>query len=363
MRNSVILIDQVQTEIGAGRDPWNAVRRSGRAPDASGGADRGRHRARDGSADPQRVLGPDGDRDHGRPHRRDGADDLLRAGALRGVVQGETREGCREGSRRSRSGACSPHRHPRTEHTSEHQQERFRMDTSTKVAESQELGSKVASLLRKRLDSAARDHAARVRAAHERYAKACESARAKMNLQQSWTEPYHYAVDFMQRSILFWDALAPARQRLCREHKRTARSRCCKFRVRDDRRRPQVREAGELRARLASCRPRVCGRSEAAALHHHRSAGGHGPGIARIQGRFAKSASRSRRGIPSISSCSSSIPNRDRRCSTCAKRRKSSCASCASGIPTARSRSSSATARAAGPRRCSLPRIPTTWGR
>ena len=25
MRNSVILIDQVQTEIGAGRDPWNAV--------------------------------------------------------------------------------------------------------------------------------------------------------------------------------------------------------------------------------------------------------------------------------------------------------------------------------------------------
>ena len=81
------------------------------------------------------------------------------------------------------------------------------MDTSTKVAESQELGSKVASLLRKRLDSAARDHAVRVRAAHERYAKACESARARMNLQQSWTEPYHYAIDFMQRSILFWDAL------------------------------------------------------------------------------------------------------------------------------------------------------------
>ena len=88
MRNSVILVDQVQTEMDAGRDPWNAVRRSGRAPDASGGADRGGHRARDDSADAQRVLGPDGDRDHGRPHGRDGADDLLRAGALRGVVQG-----------------------------------------------------------------------------------------------------------------------------------------------------------------------------------------------------------------------------------------------------------------------------------
>ena len=41
--------------------------------------------------DAQHLLGPDGDRDHGRPHRRDAAHDLLRAGALCGVVQGEAR--------------------------------------------------------------------------------------------------------------------------------------------------------------------------------------------------------------------------------------------------------------------------------
>ncbi len=81
------------------------------------------------------------------------------------------------------------------------------MDTSTKLTESQELGKKVASLLRKRLESAAGDHDARVRAAYEGYAKAFESARAKMTPQQLWTEPYYYAADFVQRSILFWDAL------------------------------------------------------------------------------------------------------------------------------------------------------------
>ena len=81
------------------------------------------------------------------------------------------------------------------------------MDASTKLAQSQDLAAKVASLLRKRLESAAGDYRARVRAAHERYAKACESARATMNPQQSWTEPYYYAIDFFQRSILFWDAL------------------------------------------------------------------------------------------------------------------------------------------------------------
>ena len=95
MRNSVILIDQVQTEIAEGRDTWTAVRRSGRAPDAPGGADRGGHRARDGPADAQRVLGADGDRDHGRPDGRDPAHDLLRAGAVRGVVQGAPAAGRR----------------------------------------------------------------------------------------------------------------------------------------------------------------------------------------------------------------------------------------------------------------------------
>ena len=76
-----------------GRGPRSLERRARRRdpPDASGGPDGARHRAGDGSAHPQRVLGPDGDRDHGRAHGRHGADDLLRARAVRGVVQGEAR--------------------------------------------------------------------------------------------------------------------------------------------------------------------------------------------------------------------------------------------------------------------------------
>ena len=86
MRNAVILIDQIQTEIGEGRDAWNAV------------VDAAVHRTRPVvltatatvlamiPAHAERVLGSDGDRDHGRPHDRDRADDLLRAGAVRGVV-------------------------------------------------------------------------------------------------------------------------------------------------------------------------------------------------------------------------------------------------------------------------------------
>ena len=98
---------------GAGGDgrrprPLERGRRSGRPPDPSGGADRRGHRAGDDSADAQRVLGPDGDRHHGRPHGRDGADDLLRAGALRGLVQG----GASAAPRRQVSRQpirCSPH--------------------------------------------------------------------------------------------------------------------------------------------------------------------------------------------------------------------------------------------------------------
>jgi pimeloyl-ACP methyl ester carboxylesterase len=73
------------------------------------------------------------------------------------------------------------------------------MDLLTKFAESHALGGKVTSLLRKRLDASAHAYNERVRAAYE---KAAESAG-----RISWTEPYYYASDFMQRSILFWDAL------------------------------------------------------------------------------------------------------------------------------------------------------------
>ena len=87
MRNSVILIDQVQTEMAAGRDAWNAVVDAADPSNAPGGADRGGHGARDGPAHPKRVLGSDGHRHHGWANHRHAADDLFRARALRRLVQ------------------------------------------------------------------------------------------------------------------------------------------------------------------------------------------------------------------------------------------------------------------------------------
>ena len=96
MRNSVILIDQIRAEIAEGLDCVERGGGSRRAPDPPGGADGDGDGAGDDSADAQRVLGPDGHRHHGRPDRGDVPDDLLPAGAVRGVVQGETR-GCADG--------------------------------------------------------------------------------------------------------------------------------------------------------------------------------------------------------------------------------------------------------------------------
>jgi multidrug efflux pump subunit AcrB len=74
MRNTVILVDQIDRDIAAGH-----------------GAHRiGRHPWHD-PARRQPVLGPDGDHHHGRPVRGDRADTFGRAGPLRHVVPGEDR--------------------------------------------------------------------------------------------------------------------------------------------------------------------------------------------------------------------------------------------------------------------------------
>jgi pimeloyl-ACP methyl ester carboxylesterase len=73
------------------------------------------------------------------------------------------------------------------------------MDSATKTAEIQELGAKIGSLLQKRLNTAAEAYKVRVQTACK---KAADSA-----AHVSWAEPYYYTIDFVQRSILFWDAL------------------------------------------------------------------------------------------------------------------------------------------------------------
>src|SRR6476661_3419543 len=79
------------------------------------------------------------------------------------------------------------------------------MDASTKLVQSQELGGKVTALLKKRLDTAAADYSKRVRAAYDRFA-AHRNAKGSGALD-AWSDAGRYAIDFVQRSILFWDAL------------------------------------------------------------------------------------------------------------------------------------------------------------
>ena len=88
MRNSVILVDQIEQDIAAGHDRWHAiidatVRRFRPIVLTALRRDPG-----DDPAVAQRVLRADGGRDHGRPDRRHRADAAVPAGAVRGVVQG-----------------------------------------------------------------------------------------------------------------------------------------------------------------------------------------------------------------------------------------------------------------------------------
>src|SRR3954453_3610286 len=79
------------------------------------------------------------------------------------------------------------------------------MDASTKLVQTQELGAKVTALLKKRLDTAAADYSKRVRTAYDRFA-AHRGAKGSGALD-AWSDAGRYAIDFVQRSILFWDAL------------------------------------------------------------------------------------------------------------------------------------------------------------
>jgi energy-converting hydrogenase Eha subunit E len=88
LRNSVILVDQIEQDEQAGKSAWEAivgstVRRFRPIVLTAGGGGAGHD-----SADPPGVLGADGGGHHGRPDRRHGADLPVPAGPLRGVVPG-----------------------------------------------------------------------------------------------------------------------------------------------------------------------------------------------------------------------------------------------------------------------------------
>ena len=78
------------------------------------------------------------------------------------------------------------------------------MDFSSQLAHSQDVATKVASLLQKRMKIAQEHYTQRVEQAYKAHAAA---AAAAVQTADPWTSMYRYSVDFAQRSILFWDTL------------------------------------------------------------------------------------------------------------------------------------------------------------
>ena len=90
IRNSVILIDQIETEIAAGRHRMGRGHHGHGASAAPDPADRCCRHSRHDPDRAHRVLGTDGLRGDGRPRGRDAAHSGVPAGALRGVVSHQT---------------------------------------------------------------------------------------------------------------------------------------------------------------------------------------------------------------------------------------------------------------------------------
>jgi len=78
------------------------------------------------------------------------------------------------------------------------------MDFSSQLAHSQDVATKVATLLQKRMKIAQEHYTQRVEQAYKAHAAA---AAAAVQTADPWTSMYRYSVDFAQRSILFWDTL------------------------------------------------------------------------------------------------------------------------------------------------------------
>ena len=88
MRNSIILVDQIDQDLQAGPLAVGGDHRIHRAPLPADHADRGGRDPGDDPAHAQQLLGADGGGHHGRPDGGHGADAAVSAGAVRGLVQG-----------------------------------------------------------------------------------------------------------------------------------------------------------------------------------------------------------------------------------------------------------------------------------
>ena len=195
------------------------------------------------------------------------------------------------------------------------------MDARAQLARSQDVAAKAAKVLNKRVQTTQEKFTQRVNEAKSNYAIDPFSAAAAAMNPASW---YSYAVDATQRSILFWDTLWQRGNNFV-EHTAQGLKPVLHFdyeTVLDGR----TFERPVNYALLRITPPEgVDGRSEAAALPHHRSARGPRSRHRRLQGRFAGRRRAARRAIRCTSSSSFATPSPARRCSTSARPSSSSC--------------------------------------
>ncbi len=104
MRNTVILVDQIDRDIAAGHGRHRAIIDATVRRARPVRAHRARRHPRHDPAGAQHVLGADGDHHHGRPAGRDDPDAAGGAGALRALVPGAARRAGRGARPRCRTG-------------------------------------------------------------------------------------------------------------------------------------------------------------------------------------------------------------------------------------------------------------------
>ena len=75
---------------------------------------------------------------------------------------------------------------------------------TSRVSRTAELSAKVAQMMQRRLSVAQEHFTERARKAYETYGKPAAQPKTPMDM---WTEAASYAVDFAQRSLLFWDTM------------------------------------------------------------------------------------------------------------------------------------------------------------
>ena len=203
---------------------------------------------------------------------------------------------------------------------------------SRQLCDSHDVSAKVTKLVQTRTKLALDRYNGRVKEAYERTLGASQAN--PVFLRQLYAGAAQYAVDFAQRSILFWDTLRQRGNNFL-EHERQGLPPVLHFEyetIMDGR---SLQASGQLRAAAHHSAERRHGGPEAPSVRDHRSAGRPRPGHRRLQGRFAGRRGTARRPSRLLRRLLPRIPSRAKRCSTCATPSASSCIACASCIPNA----------------------------